>query len=195
MTASKVDDADGDVSQHARGLPLSLAGLPAEAECSMNGRFVFYGDRVTEHVASVDLGVTWEPNEPDAVLLSADSGLSTLALKAHPNDPDDRCVLLKWTGCQYASMAPPNDEAISGHRLWTKGLQGLLWAGIVNDSELIAGLELQNRVHPMHSASLLEGLTHYVLPLKECVVEVVARDLAVLRVEGATAEAAVRART
>lgn len=159
----------------------------------MTGRSVIYGDQVTEHVESVDLGVTWEPNAPDAVLLSADLGLSTLALRAHHDDPDDRCVVVKWTGCRYASMAPPNDEAINGHRLWLKGLRGVLWSGIVHDSELIAGLELQNRVHPMHSASTFEGLTHYVLPLKECVVEVVARDLAVHRVEGTTAEAAVRA--
>lgn len=101
---------------------------------------------------------------------------------------------MEWTGCQFASMAPPNDEAISGHRLWIRGLQDLLWLGIVHDSELIAGLELQNRVHPMHSAARFESLTHYLLPLKECVVELVARDLAVHRIGGTTVEAAVRAR-
>ncbi len=159
----------------------------------MSGCSVFYGDRVTEHVESVDLGVTWEPNAPDAILLSADLGTSTLALRAHPNDPDRRCVVLKWTGCRYASMAPPNDEAISGHRLWIKGLRDVHWSGIVHNSDLIAGLELQNRVHPMHRSSIFEYLTHYVLPLKECVVEVVARDLAVHRIEDTTAEAAVRA--
>lgn len=149
---------------------------------------------MTEHVEPLDLGVTWEPNAPDAILLSADFGPSTLALRAHPNDADERCVVLVWTGCRYVCMTPPNDEAISGHRLWDRGLQGLLWSGIVHDSELIARLERQNRVHPMHSASLFEGLSHYVLPLKECVVEVVARDLAVHRVEGTTSEAALRAR-
>lgn len=164
------------------------------ADRGVTGRVVFYGDPVPEQVESLDIGVTWEPNAPDAVLLSADVGPSTLALNAHPDDPDDRCVVLTWTGCRYASMAPPNDEAISGHRLWVKGLQGLLWLGVVHDSELIARLELQNRVHPMHRASLFESLTHYVLPLKECVVEVAARDLAVHRVGGTTVEAAVRAR-
>ena len=52
----------------------------------MTGRLVFCGDQVTEHVEAVDLGVTWEPNAPDAILLSADVGPSTLALNAHPND-------------------------------------------------------------------------------------------------------------
>lgn len=148
---------------------------------------------VTERVRPLDLGVEWEPNAPNAVLLFTDVGPSVLALEAHPNDPDERCVVVKWTGCRYASMTPPNDEAISGHRLWKKGLQDRLWSGVVHDSELISGLERQNRVHPMHNASLFEDLTHYVLLLKECVVEVVARDLVVTRVDGTTAEAAVRA--
>lgn len=35
---------------------------------------MFDGDPVTEHVESLDLDVTWEPNAPDAILLSADFG-------------------------------------------------------------------------------------------------------------------------
>ena len=66
--------------------------------------------------------------------------------------------------------------------------------GHVHDSELIAGLDLQNRAHPMHSVSLFESLTHYLLALKECIVEVVARDLVVHRIESTTVDAAVRAR-
>ena len=155
---------------------------------------MIYGDPVAEHVEALDLGVTWEPNAPDAMLLSADLGPTSLALQAHPNDPDDRCVVLVWNGCRYACMAPPNDEAISGHRLWEKGLRGPLWAGVVRDSELVQDLERRNRVHPIHSASLFEGLTHYVVPLKECVVEVVAREVAVHRVEGTTVAAATRTR-
>jgi hypothetical protein len=91
-------------------------------------------------------------------------------------------------------MTPPNDEAISGHRLSERGLQGPLWAGVVHGSELIERPERQNRVHPMHRASLFDGLTHYALPLKECVVEVVASEMAVQRVAGTTAEAAVQSR-
>jgi hypothetical protein len=160
----------------------------------VSDHFVFYRDRVAEHVETFDLGVTWDPNAPDAVLLTGDFGPTALALQAHPDDQDGRCVVLVWAACRLACMTPPNDEAISGHRLWEKGLRETRWAGVVHDSELIDGLERQNRVHPQHSASLFEGLTHYVLPLKECVVEVVAREVAVRRVEGTTAEAVLRAR-
>jgi hypothetical protein len=69
-----------------------------------------------------------------------------------------------------------------------------MWAGVVHDSELIGGLEQQNGVHPFHNPSLFEGLMHYVLRLKECVVEVVARTVVVRRVDDATEAAAAQAR-
>jgi hypothetical protein len=149
---------------------------------------------VAERVVSIDLGVAWEPNAPEAILLSADLGPTALALQTHPDDDDKRCVVLVWTGCRYACMSPPNDEAIHGHRLWDKGLSAVMWVGVVHDSYLIGGLEQQNRVHPFHNPSLFEGLTHYVLPLKECVVEVVARAVVVRRVDGTTEAAAAQVR-
>jgi hypothetical protein len=159
----------------------------------MTGHFVFYADTVAEHVETFDLGVTWEPNAPEAVLLTCDFGPTSLALQPHPDDEDGRCVVLAWSGCRSACMTPPNEESIRGHRLWEKGLRETRWAGVVHDSELINGLERQNRVHPLHSASLFEGFTHYILRLKECIVEVVAREVTVHRVGGTTAEAALQA--
>lgn len=152
-----------------------------------------YGERVAERVEAVDLGVVWEPNAPDAVLVSNDVGPAGLALRAYPGDHDERCVLLIWAGCYFASTMALNDEAISGHRLWAKGLSEILWAGVVNQSELILTLEQQDQVHPPHGSSRLAGLVHYVIVLKECVVEVIARGVAVQRVDGTTAEAALRA--
>lgn len=76
---------------------------------------------MAEYVESLDLGVTWEPNAPDAILLAADFGPTTLPLRPHRDDPDERCVVLVWTNCHYACMTPPNDEAISGHRAVEEG--------------------------------------------------------------------------
>ena len=90
-------------------------------------------------------------------------------------------------------MADPNDEAISGHRLYGSGLGDVLWAGVVRDSDAIRALEQQNRVHPYHDPSRFDGLTHHVVLLKECVVEVVAEGLSILRFEGTTVDAAVAA--
>jgi hypothetical protein len=145
---------------------------------------------MAEHVVALDLGVTWEPNAPAAILLSDDYGKTVLALNPHHDDPDRRSVALVWSGSRYACMADPNDEAISGHRLCASGLGDVLWAGAVRDSDLIRALETQNRVHLNHDPSRFEPLTHHVVLLKECVVEVVAPALSIQRFEGSTLDAA-----
>jgi hypothetical protein len=95
-----------------------------------------------EHVAAIDLGVTWEPNAPSAILLSDDVGKTVLALNRHVDDPDERCVVLIWSGTHSACLADPNDEAISGHRLYRSGLSDVMWAGVVRDSDVIQALEM-----------------------------------------------------
>jgi hypothetical protein len=136
---------------------------------------------VAERVAPVDLDTRWEPNAPAARLFAADEGETRLTLRAHPDDPDQRSVGLVWSGCLATRMEPPNDEAISGHRLYDLGMRDVLWLGEVFESELIADLEERNRVHPLHRAERYTDLRHWVAPLKECVVEVVGRSLRVER--------------
>ena len=137
-----------------------------------------------ERVVPLDLGVEWEPNAPYAVLLVRDDGMAELTMLAHPSDVDQRPVMLIWGGCRAAVMQPPNDEAISGHRLYTRGLRDVLWAGEVLHSQWIADLEQQNRVHSSHDASrFVAGLRHFILPLKECTVEVIASSCQVMRSE------------
>jgi hypothetical protein len=136
---------------------------------------------MTETVTSLDLGVEWQPNIEDYLLSSDGYGKTVLALEAHPNDSDSSIVLLVWSGVAFASMGGPNDEAIEGHRLYSKGLGGVSWAATVQESELITLLEQQNSVHHLHDPSKFSSLIHYVLPLKGDVVEVVAHDLIVVR--------------
>jgi len=134
-----------------------------------------------EHVESIDLGVTWEPNSPNAVLASSDGGLTVMAVSAHPDDRDQRCVVLAWSSTRSATMSDPNDEGLAGHRLYDRGLANVLWAGRVEDSALIAELEERARVHPEHDPARFASLVHYVIPLKECTVEVVAAALSTNR--------------
>lgn len=163
----------------AAGRTLSLRGSP--------GGVTF--NSVAENVVGIDLGVTWEPNAPEAWLVSDDNGRAALALKAHRDDPDRRCVVLIWSGVHSSWMADPNDEALSGHRLYSRGLREVLWAGVVRESDSVRALERQNRVHPSHDPSRFARLIHYVIPLKECVVEVIASAVAVQRVAGTTLDA------
>jgi hypothetical protein len=147
-----------------------------------------------ERVRSVKLPVEWCPGAPEAILVAADLGAgAVLALEPHPDDPDQRCVVLSWPSAQAASMEPPNAEALAGHRLYNRGLKKIDWCGEVMNSAWIADLIRRNEVHDRHDPALFAGLRHYIVPLKESVVEVVATSIGVHRVAGATREAALAA--
>ncbi|NHA70357.1 hypothetical protein [Phycicoccus flavus] len=135
------------------------------------------------------MDVTWDPNAPDAVLVSDDCGRGALALRAHPDDSDRRTVLLRFDLAVYALMTPPNDEALSHHPLSEHGLKELTWLGVVRDSTLVARLRPSwSRVAEMHLHP-----THFILPLKECVVEVVAATVDLFRLDLSTHRAALGA--
>ncbi len=145
---------------------------------------------MTERVTTIDIGVVWDPNAPDAVLLTDDGGSTALALRAHCDDSDQRTVVLFWSGARYRLMGGPNDEAISGHRLYGKGLETVTWIGEVAGSELVASLEKQNSVHPQHDPARFAKLLHQVALTKEETVEVVADSLVIKRIAGSTGKAA-----
>jgi hypothetical protein len=113
-------------------------------------------------------------------------------LAPHFDDHDQRTVVLVWSGCRAARMEGPNDEARNGHRLFGRGLAGVLWAGEVLESTLITELERQNSMHPDHNAGSWDGLHHYVVLLKETTVEVVAERCEIARTDASPAEAPTR---
>ena len=136
---------------------------------------------MAQRVVAVDLDVSWEPNAPEAVLAKDDLGRACLAVMPHFEDGDERPVVLVWEGCAAAEMGPPNDEALHRHPLYDSGLRGLLGLGEVLESERIAMTAGMLSRPPAH---------HFVVPLKECMVEVLADGVAVRRCSGTTAEAA-----
>ena len=73
-----------------------------------------------EQVQVLDLGIEWEPNAPDAVLITGAYG-AALALNAYMDDADQRCVVFRWKHARAVALEAPNDEAISGHRLYDRG--------------------------------------------------------------------------
>jgi hypothetical protein len=145
---------------------------------------------MTERVEPALAGIRWEPNSPAAVLVVTDTGLAALALSPHPADTDDNCVVFVWSGVQETVTGASNDEVLPGHRLYESGLGELTWAGVVEHSERIACLEQGNRVHPQHDAERFSRLRHYILPLKEGTVEVVAETVTVQRQPGPPLHAA-----
>jgi hypothetical protein len=143
-------------------------------------------EHVIPYELTLDIGFGWEPNAPGAVLVSDDFGRAALAQKAHPDDPDQRCVVLRWDMVILAQLAPPNDEGRHEHRLYDVGLRDLLWLGVVQEGKLV---EQRNSSWPQ--AGDRRGVPmHYVVVSKECVVEVVAMDVEVFRVDGTPRQAA-----
>jgi hypothetical protein len=48
---------------------------------------------MTEQVVQSLAGIRWDPNSPAAVLIVTDAGLAALALRPHPADTGDDCVV------------------------------------------------------------------------------------------------------
>jgi hypothetical protein len=143
-----------------------------------------------ERVVESGLRIQWEPNAPDAVMVSNDVGRTALALRAHPDDADQRHLVLLWRQVEFAALSAPNDEAISGHPLWRVGLGEVRWLGLVEGSDRVRALAAQNAGHPSHDPRRYAFLDHYIAPLKECIAEVVAGSVEVHRHDGSTLEAA-----
>jgi hypothetical protein len=141
-------------------------------------------ERVEPYDLALGVPLRWEPNAPDAFLVSDDMARGALAQRAHPDDPDQRCVVLRWDVVSYALMGPPNDEARNQHRLYQAGLKDVDWLGVVRDSSLVAGLR------PMFGRYAVFVPLHYVVVSKECVVEVLAADVDVFRIGGSPRQAA-----
>ncbi len=144
---------------------------------------------VTEHVVPIDLGVRWDPNCEGAVLVTTDEPnlgcRAVLAIGPHlSGDSDNRSVVLVWDGCHHADFGSPNDHAINQHPLYDRGLNRVLWAGEVLESELVARLS-QMSVWPAEH--------HYVFRTKGSVAEVVADGIHVERHPGPPLEAALTA--
>ncbi len=141
-------------------------------------------ERVEPYDLSVGAPLRWEPNAPDSFLVTDDQGQAALAQRAHPDDLDQHCVVLRWDVVSYVLMGPPNDEARHRHRLYDSGLQDVKWLGIVRDSSLLT------RLRPMLSSRLVFEPLHYVVVSKECVVEVLAENVDLVRMAGTPQQAA-----
>lgn len=135
-------------------------------------------ERVEPHDLHLGVPLRWEPNCPDAFLVCDDMGRGALAQRAHPDDADQRCVVLRFDVVSYALMGPPNDEARSRHRLYEAGLKDVEWLGVVRDSDLVEALR------PMRSPEAVFVPLHYVVVSKECVVEVLAENVDLIRIDG-----------
>jgi hypothetical protein len=123
---------------------------------------------VTPRIVPILEGIDWEPNAPHARFLADDEGFAALLLQAHPDDPGSSPVVFYWNGVIDSQFGGPNDEGRHRHPLYGAGLSGLLWAGEVIDD------------------GPSRGIRHFIIPTKEAVAEVRARQIGWARLDSAT---------
>jgi hypothetical protein len=83
-------------------------------------------------------------------------------------------ALLRFIGCDSYMFGVPNDEALAGHPLASRGLKSY---GVfrIEDSSWIRRLERMNSVHPLHKPESYQGLQHLIFTFHdttfECICE------------------------
>ena len=132
---------------------------------------------MSEYVVPLDVMVRWDAIAPRAEIAGPTDGRAALAVAPHPDDLDQRCVVLLWTGARSVTASDPH-APLSRHRLYEHGLRDVAWVGVVRRRD---------------ETGAANGLAHHVVLLDDRTVEVVAELLTVHRVPGSTVEAAAAA--
>ncbi len=81
-------------------------------------------------------------------------------------------AVIEFTQPYATQLGPPNDEAISGHPLYGKGLRPYD-AFEVQRSSWIRRLERMNAVHPRHDPGVFDSLRHFIFTFHDSTFECV----------------------
>jgi hypothetical protein len=92
------------------------------------------------------------------------------------DDPDRRVAVATFRFVSGVLFGSPNDEAFNGHPLFEAGLRWYTFVEVLN-SQWIAALERQNRVHRQHDPARFAGLRHFILPFHDTTFECVASEV------------------
>jgi hypothetical protein len=114
-----------------------------------------------------------QPNggAPMPEVFANDSSLSIMYLTA-----DDKYAVAHFPLCSVFIFGSPNDEALSGHPLYGKGLQ-FYSVHRVENSSWIDLLERRNAIHPRHDKkTFLENKQHYIFTFHDSTLECVVNE-------------------
>jgi|SRR5581483_9554560 len=137
-------------------------------------------ERGLPYLRRVDLGVHFEPNGPDPVLLRGRH--TVLVANPHFDDEDQRKVAIAWNRPALAALTPGGTEGL--HRLSELGLGWWPAAVLVNSPMLTMFTEmLATSLRPF------ADLQHFVIDLRDQLFHAIAVDFEVTRVEPVKAEA------
>lgn len=130
-----------------------------------------------EHVKALEIGVAWDAGAPEPILLQS-ANACHLAFRGSVTDD---VKVVEWVECMAATLGPPNDEALHGHRLWRAGLSaiGHYAAGEVVNSGWISDIRTMNADHPRQRSDALDGFHHFILGFHDSTFECIAKGFRV----------------
>lgn len=118
---------------------------------------------------------TMETGAPMPQIL-AEEGRLVLGYFLNEGVEDEACAIFKADHYRAFKFGPPNDEALSGHPYYDKGL-GYYGVYEVLHSDWIAELEVANRVHSRHLPDLFLADRHFVFTFHDTTFELIAHDV------------------
>ncbi len=95
---------------------------------------------------------------------------------ADPSDSSRQIALVDFDHYYAYMFGPPNDEAIRGHPLASRGLHAYA-AFQIEHSSWIRQLKRMNSIHPNHKPEMFDRLRHYVFAFHDSTFECVAEGL------------------
>jgi len=134
------------------------------------------------------------PDVPSPVVYATDyhlvlaynlSGFALAKFRGDPSvswlDPDGEFVFIKFVRPYVHYMGAPNEEAVEGHPLYSKGI-GDASIFRVENSSWIESLEQMNRVHERHDPTKFQTMKHFVFRFHDSTFEAVANEFEVVDV-------------
>lgn len=168
--------------------------LAAEAELA--------APRGEQYARVIDIGPAWDVGAPLPHVVSNGSrafavcwagqlgsdwdGTGTPVVSPADAQPSLLVVIEMW-GCSDVRFGGPNDEAVSGHPLYGKGLAAYRAHEVFNSAWIQERIEV-NSAHPRHSEAPFRQLHHYVLLFHDEMLEVLALGIESRLVQGTLRE-------
>ena len=158
--------------------------------------------RGEQYAQVIDFGPRWDGGAPLPHLISNGS---RAFIVCHADQPDPHWdgtyvtvvspadshtslfVVIELWGCAGIRFGGPNDEAIGGHPLHGKGLDGYRAHEVINSAWIEDAIRV-NSVHPHHSGDPFRRLHHYVLLFHDEMLEALADGIEARLTEGTRRE-------
>ena len=149
--------------------------------------------RHEEYVEPIEFPIQWQTGAPLPHLFSNDyktflifmvnedatqSADKYVTFENLGSAPIESMALVEFSNCLSAKLGSPNDESITGHRLFGKGLESHQAQKVINSSWL-KEMEATDSVHPYHNHQRWLAKQHLIFPFHDSTFECVAESFKV----------------